>query len=73
MSTQQARDLVESLHLAGMQETSAKTGLNVELAFREFTQILMEKKAGRTVDPVGATGEKVELTRSVARKKKCCK
>lgn len=73
MSPQQARDLVESLHLSGMQETSAKTGLNVELAFREFTQILMEKKAGRGAEPVVAAGERVELTRSVARKKKCCK
>lgn len=69
MTVQQAQDLVESLHLAGRQETSAKTGLNVELAFREFTQILMGKKTGRTAE---ASGQKIELRRSVAAKKKCC-
>lgn len=70
MTTAEARNLVESLHLAGMQETSAKSGLNVEATFREFTQILIEKKANRVSG--GTPGSKVELTRNVAKKKKCC-
>jgi len=61
---------VESLHLAGLQEGSAKSGLNVELAFREFTQRLIEKKTSRV--SAAAEGPKVELSRSVAKKKKCC-
>lgn len=70
MSIGQAEQLVESLHLAGRLEASAKSGLNVELAFREFTQMLIEKKASRV--SAATQGHKVELTRNVTKKKKCC-
>lgn len=70
MSSDQAGQLVESLHLAGRLEASAKSGLNVELAFREFTQMLIEKKASRV--SAATQGQKVELTRNVTKKKKCC-
>ena len=71
VTLQQAKELAEKLGLAGCQETSAKTGLNVELAFLEFAQELLLRRVEKSQDAVAVT-PKIELRRNATGKKQCC-
>ena len=72
MSSQQAREVVETYQLAGLQETSAKTGLNVELAFRDFAQVLLQKERDKPSE-LPTVPQKLEAKTSLQKgKKKCC-
>jgi hypothetical protein len=54
----------------GSAETSAKTGLNVEMAFREIARILLERRL-----QMGGSGRKrsvVQLRDNRRKKSNCC-
>lgn len=72
MSFEQAREVVDTYKLAGLLETSAKSGLNVEQAFREFSQLLL-RRAREMPPSVPLPAQKLDnRSEAIKRKKKCC-
>lgn len=71
VTAEQAQSLVRDEDLAGYQETSAKTGLNVDLAFLEFAQVLLQRRAEKAQDAL-AVAPKVDLHLHAKPKRRCC-
>lgn len=80
VTVEQAQELVNKFHLAGYKETSAKSGLNVEAAFHEFSTILISKSKTASTEAPTSTSAKstsagVSLSQtqpSKSKKKSCC-
>lgn len=69
VSTADAEAAVQNYGFMGSAETSAKTGLNVEMAFREIARILLERRLQ------GGSGRKrsvVQLRVNGRKPSKCC-
>ncbi|CAG9317470.1 unnamed protein product [Blepharisma stoltei] len=72
VTTEEGRKFAERHQLAGFKETSAKSGLNVEETFMDFTRVLYERwKDRKEIEP--APQPKIELRATkLKKKKKCC-
>ena len=68
MSTAEAEAAVQNYGLVGSAETSAKTGLNVEMAFRELARILLERR----LQTGGRKRSVVQLRANSRKHNKCC-
>ena len=75
VTTEQAEELTSKFGLAGNKETSAKSGLNVEATFLEFSQILMSKAKCSPVTsqpPANSTLSLTDPKPLKPKKKRCC-
>lgn len=73
VTVQEAQSLTESFKLSGFKETSAKTGLNVDEVFQEFSRILLHRAVTPNV-PAKTETATVSLQPRLPSKKnnKCC-
>jgi Ras-related protein Rab-2A len=72
VAVKDAQAFVKENGLSGFIETSAKSGMNVENAFKEFCKVLVGKWKERQESEPAPKPQMISLTQQTKKEKKCC-